>query len=235
MRCFSKLVAFFVVACVSFLNPLSIFADNSYTTPSNFTAVPFEPEVLAQQSAIVVKDRFTLIVETETSPWDAYISYGYRTKSHPIRLCRYWQITDISEFKLRSHFNNAVIEPQKNTLISFKYETDMLKILPFLYFPETSLKIVESDDGGESWTMLKNSVVDSENNTVSAITKLNRGYMVVSGFVNPKINCNYNDSVKGATTIPVMAPVNYALLSWSRYIYSVLLDMLHYRSEQAML
>ncbi len=218
---------------VFILTPVS--ADYSYSSPSNFTQTPRNPEVMAGGGGTLRKDLFTLIVAEGTTPWDAYISYGYVKKTNLVRLCRYWQISDIYEFKLRSHFNNAVISPQKDTLISFSYNTDHLKVFPLVYFPEQTLKIAETDDNGLSWTMLKNSVVDTENNTVSAITKLNRGYIIVAGFVNPKIMCNYDDSVKGVSTIKSsMSPIG-SIISSLQFYYQVLIDILQYRSERPML
>ncbi|KXK10913.1 MAG: hypothetical protein UZ22_OP11002000541 [Microgenomates bacterium OLB23] len=108
-----KLLAALFVVCFISLSPASAFADYTYTSPTNFTQVPKEPEVRALQGAVIRKDSFTLVVAENTSPWDAYVSYGYVKKSQPLRLCRYWQISDIYEFKLRSHFNNAVIAPQR--------------------------------------------------------------------------------------------------------------------------
>lgn len=211
------------------------FADYSYTSPSNFTQTPRDPEVMAGGGAIIRKDLFTLILSEGTTPWDAYISYGYVKKTNLVRLCRYWQVSDIYEFKLRSHFNNAVISPQKDTLISFAYNTDFLKVFPFVYFPEQTLKIVETDDNGLTWTMLKNSTVDVENNTVSAITKLNRGYIIVAGFVNPKIMCNYDNSVKGISTIPASVSPITPIVSTLQFYYQVLIDILQFRSEQPVL
>lgn len=218
--------------CVVLLNPSLAFADYTYTSPSNFTQAPRNPEVYAREGAVSRKDLFTLIVARDTTPWDAYISYGYVKKSQPLRLCRYWQVSDIYEFKLRSHFNNAVIAPQQDTLISFKYSDELLKVFPFVYFPENTLKIVETDDNGLTWQMLKNSVVDKENKTVSAVTKLNKGYAIVAGFVNPKILCNYDTSqVQGVTTksesLSLFLPLQNA--------YRLFIDMLQYRSEQSML
>lgn len=226
---------FFIPLILFLVVVLPTYAAYTYTSPSDFTKTPFEPEVLAGEARIIRKGEFELFIEPQTTPWDAYIGFGYTKKGHPIRLCRYWQVSDIFEFKLRSHFNDALIAPRKNTLINFHYDSDVLKVFPLIYFPENSLKIVVSDDNGESWTMLKNTVVDAENNTVSAIAKLNKGYMIVAGFVNPKIMCDYKSDVKGVTTIAEKDYPGSFLYYYGQFFYAVIIDMLRLRSEQAML
>jgi len=219
--------------CVWFVTPSVVQADYTYTSPATSTQAPAKPEILAGEAATVYKYPFTLIFEDDASPWDAYVSYGHVERDQPVRLCRYWQVSDVYELKLRSHFNNALIQQQNNTLMSFAYSDDLLKVFPFVYFPEDSLKLVETDDNGLSWSMLKSSTVDTENNTISAITDLNKGYIVVAGFVNPKILCNYDNGVKGITTISTKNSSSFILKIQNTY--QLLIDMLQYRSEQAML
>src|SRR3989344_7481605 len=152
---------FILLAVLFAALPKVCFAGYTYTSPSSFTQTPQKPEILAKEARMVLKGEFDLFIEQDTTPWDAYISYGLTAKTQPIRLCRYWQISDIYEFKLRSHFNNALIEPQRDSLINFHYDESLLKVLPLIYFPENSLKIAESDDNGSSWTMLQSSGVDA--------------------------------------------------------------------------
>ncbi len=215
-----------------FLNLPEVNADYQYDEPTNFTQAPAKPEILAGEAATIYKYPFTLIFKDDASPWDAYVSFGHVKKNQPVRLCRYWQVSDIYELKLRSHFNEALIQQQNDTLMSFAYSEELLKVFPFIYFPEDSLKLVETDDNGLTWTMLKNSIVDTENNTVSAITSLNKGYIVVAGFVNPKIICNYDNSVKGATTISSVNKKNSFIASIQN-TYQLFIDLLQYKSENA--
>jgi len=224
-----------VLAVLIVLFTHQAYADYSYTAPSNFTLVPQKPEIRALEAVTIIKNPFTFVIQEDTTPWDAYISSGYVPKTHPIRLCRYWQISNVYEFKLRSHFNNAVITPQKDTLMSFKYSSDLLKVFPFIYFPEQTLKIIETDDSGITWHMLKNSTVDIENKTVSAITTLNKGYAIVAGFVNPKILCNYDGAVLGLSTVEYSENSILNTFVPIQNAYELLLDILRYRSEKAML
>jgi hypothetical protein len=223
-------VLFLLLISLCFI-PSQANATYIFSAPSNFTKVPPNPELRALEGAVIQKDLFTITFHENSSPWDAYVSYGFVGKSHPVRLCRYWQVSDIYSFKLRSHFNDAVIEPREDVLLSFKYQPDMLKVFPFVYFPENSLKIVETDDLGATWTMLKSSVVDEENNTVSALTGFNKSYIVVAGFVNPKILCHYDGDVLGASTIIEETVPKLPVVGAVQYYYQVFIDYLQSKSE----
>ena len=130
-----------------------VFASKPYPAPHSMTQKAPFPDIYSFQGANVRKGMANLIISPETSKWDAYISYGTAQPENQIRLCKYWKITNIPihEFELRSHFNNALIEPRVPVLISFSYDENDLRILPFLSFPEESLKVVETNDRGESW------------------------------------------------------------------------------------
>jgi hypothetical protein len=206
------------------LVPLPAFASKSYDTPESMSSVPREPHVRKLQGATNQFTDWTMIVPPDTFSYDIYFEHGCRLKTFPLRIGRYWQISDICEFWPKSHYNNATAEINRAWMISYKYDENDLGLVKKLSFPEESLKIVFSDDNGETWTMLRSSVVDTENNTVAAITDKPGGYMVMSGFVKPNVFYSYSDideDVLGATTTRSLYGAPDALLNPLKYMFDV--------------
>ena len=187
-----------------FIVPQTAFADKSYNQPSLCTT-PRHPHLRAREGIIHRYAPWVLTIAPKTFDYDIYFREGCRKKTFPIRIGRYWQISDVCEFWPKSHYNGAAAEINKYWKIAFEYTDEDLYILPGLTFPEESIKIVFSDDGGNNWTMLRTSTVDPLENTVAAITNKPGGYMAMAGFVNPKTYYNYsNPDVLGATTSKVI-------------------------------
>ncbi len=175
-----------------------VYADKSYGQPS-LSGMPRYPDITSQGGGITQMSGWKMVVAPFSFNYDIYFENGCWKMTFPMYIGRYWQISDICEFNAKPHFrgNNAPAVPQKSWVISYHYDDADLDILGGLSFPENSLKIVHSNDKGETWTMLRSSVVDEENNTVAAITDEPGGYMVMAGFVPPTAFYNYK-AVKGA-------------------------------------
>ncbi|MBP9798096.1 hypothetical protein KBC70_03015 [Candidatus Woesebacteria bacterium] len=193
------------IACaiIFFLFPLGAQASKSYDTPESMSSHTREPQVRQNQGATVYLTKWLMTVPPETFSYDVYFEHGCRLKTFPLRIGRYWQVSNICEFWPKSHYNLAAAEINRSWMITYQYAESELGVLGGLAFPESSLKIVFSDDNGESWEMLRSSVVDEENNTVAAITDKPGGYMVMAGFVKPDVFYSYSDideDVLGATT-----------------------------------
>lgn len=143
-----------------------------------------------------------MIIAPNTFTYDTYFQTGCWKKTFPMHIGRYWQLSDICEFRARpySRVNKAPAVPSRSWVISYHYDDSQLNIIGGIAFPENSLKIVFSSDHGKSWTMLKSSVVNADTNTVAAITDKEGGFMVMGGFVNPKTYYNYKD-VKGLSVV----------------------------------
>ena len=189
------------ILVVVLATPSSVFADKSYGYPT-LGRMPRDPDIIKNQGGTAHFDRWRMTVAPETFNYDVYFRNGCWHKSLPMRIGRYWQISHICEFWPRpfSTANSAPAVAKKSWVITYKYDDVDLLILGNLSFPEDSLKLVHSDDHGQSWTMLRSSVVDPVNNTVSAITDKGGGYMVMGGFVPPTTFYNYK-AVKGVSTV----------------------------------
>lgn len=184
---------------LSFVQPAH--ADKSYGYPS-LSSMPARPDIMQYEGGTFVQNAWELTVAPRTFSYDIWYQHGCWKKTFPMRIGRYWQISDICEFWPRPHFkpNSAPAVSERSWIITYHYKDDDIKVLGGISFPEESLKIVFSDDHGESWTMLKSSIVDAENNTVAAITDGQGGYTVMAGFVSPNTYYNYKE-VKGVSTI----------------------------------
>lgn len=181
------------------LSAESVYASKSYGQPS-LTKPTHKPEILGNQGGIVSYGPWKLTVSPGTFTYDIYFRKGCWDKTFPMSIGRYWQVSDICEFWPKSQFNNAAAEIKKVWTVTYTYSENELIVLPGISLPESSLKIVFSDDLGSSWIMLKSSVVDTENNTVAAVTDRPGGFMVMSGFVSPLTYYNYTSDVKGVYT-----------------------------------
>lgn len=192
-----------MIALVFLLIPLPVFASKSYDTPESMSSHTRIPDVMKDNGATVHFSQWILTVPPGTFSYDVYFEHGCRQKTFPLRIGRYWQISDICEFWPNSHYNLAAAEINRAWMLTYEYDESELGVLGKIGFPETSLKIVFSDDNGENWTMLKSSVVDTENNTVAAIVDKPGGYMVMAGFVKPDVYYSYSnldEDVLGAST-----------------------------------
>lgn len=194
-------IGFSILTCVGiFLGPVyPVSAAKDYGYPT-LSSRPTIPDVRAYEGALVQFPPWRHLVSPDTFSYDVYFENGCWKKSFPIRIGRYWQLSDICEYRPKSFFNKAAAEVNKSWIISYHYQDAELRVLGGIFFPEESLKIVFSDDHGESWTMLRTSVVDPVNNTVAALTDKPGGYMVMAGFVSPGTFYNYNSNVQGVSS-----------------------------------
>jgi len=202
---FSIFFTTFVIAILFNVNVFyhvskGILGAKTYTAPTTFTGKPSSPDIIHDQGAIVKRDNFSITTAPGTVPFDSYVSVGCSSSSNPISIANYWQVTPICEVFFRSQHNDAkYLSPLKSSIVSRKYTVESLRYFGVFFLPETSLKLVKSTDGGQTWTMLRNSVVDIENDTVSAITEANGAFMLMTGFVEPTTYYSYSD-VKGVST-----------------------------------
>jgi len=194
---------YLLIAALLLFTPLPVFASKSYDTPESMSSHTREPQVRQNQGATVYFTKWMLTVPPQTFSYDIYFEHGCRLKTFPLRIGRYWQISHICEFWPKSHYNLADAEVNRAWMITYHYDESELGVIGGLAFPESSIKIVFSDDNGQSWEMLRSSVVDEENNTVAAITDKPGGYMIMAGFVKPDVFYSYSDideDVLGAST-----------------------------------
>lgn len=217
-----------LILILVFALPTSAYADKSYGLPT-LNSNPRKADILKNEGGNFTYRAWKMIVAPETFPYDIYFQRGCWKKTFPMHIGRYWQLTDICEFRPRPHFraNKAAAVAQRSWIISYHYDDSELTLIGGIAIPENSLKMVFSDDHGESWTMMKSSVVDVDNNTISAITDDEGGYMVMGGFVNPKTFYNYKE-VKGVSTVrgyerqtPEPVPSN-PVLTFIEYVAFVL-------------
>lgn len=207
----------------------SVSAQKTYGQPG-LSDKPRFAHILQNEGGFFRYEDWLLTIAPRTFDYDIYYQHGCWKKSFPIRIGRYWQVSDICEFWPRSHFNGATAERNKPWIISFRYDDNDLLVFPGLYFPESALKIVYSPDGGNTWTMLRSSIVDTENNTVAALTSEPGGFMVMSGFVAADTYYDYTDpSVLGLQSdsaeiqsAGVLSIVQNTLLKLINYIFSPL-------------
>lgn len=191
----------FLLACAFLSHPTPSYADKSYGLPT-LSEMPRRPDVYHDQGNFVDYDPWRMIVAPNTFDYDVYFQTGCWKKTFPMLIGRYWQLSDICEFWPKPHFkaNTAAAVSSKSWILSFKYTDEDIRVLGGLSFPEDSLKIVFSDDHGESWTMLRGAAIDTDNNTIAVITDKQGGFMLMGGFVSPETYYNYAD-VKGAYTV----------------------------------
>src|SRR3989338_4892832 len=198
---FATLIIFFIgiTFTLHFVFPLKFYKDTAgvlgvktYTSPTSYSSKPSSPDFRQNEGAVINRDRATAIIFSNTTDMDAYLSVGITPMADPIQLCSRYQISPIYELWLKSQSNDAkILNPHRTSLISLKYSADDLLTSSGEYFPMDSLKMVYSSDGGYSWTTLRSSVVDAQNNTVSAISKIAGGYMIIAGYTSPDSYCNY--------------------------------------------
>lgn len=193
-----------VIGCLvifAFLTPSPAYADKSYGLPT-LLEMPRRPDIVQNQGGVVDYEPWKMIVAPNTFTYDVYFQTGCWKKTFPMHIGRYWQLSDICEFwpKPHSRANTAAAVSQKTWILSFHYDDEDIRLIGGLSFPEKSLKIVYSDDHGESWTMLKGAAIDETNNTIAVITDKQGGFMLMGGFVEPETYYNYAD-VKGAYTV----------------------------------
>lgn len=200
MKKITFLVLLMVITALSLIVAPSVRAtidDKTYTEPRH-TQKAGLPELYHDEGKTVRKGRISIVVTPNTVPFDVYVAYGVVPKTSLIHLGRYWQVSPIYDIWFKSQHNDAkVLEPEKSSIISIPYQYSDLEVIPGISFNENTLKIVYSNDQGNSWTMLRGSTVDTENKTVSAITDIGGGFMLMSGFVEPTQYVNYQ-KVRGA-------------------------------------
>ena len=180
------------------VSPVDALTSKLYTQPATTPPKPQLPELYANEGKTFTRSDITVTVLPNTIPYDTYLTVQTVEKVHPIRIGKYWQVSNIYEIWLRSHFNSAKVKnTQKDSIVVIPYTDDSLKVLPYTNFPTEPLKVVCSPDGGATWTMERSSVVDSSVHTVSALTRIGGGCMLMTGFV-PAGQYNNYQSVKGA-------------------------------------
>ena len=186
---------------MTLLSPSPTFANKSYGKPT-LTQMPLVPNILSADGGVFVSSPWHMIFQPQSFPYDVYVQTGCWKKSFPMRIVRYWQISDICEFHPKPFQvgNSAPAVPEKQWVLTYSYNEDDLQVFgDVIAFPETSLKIVYSGNYGKNWTMMRNSVVDAVANTVSVVTDKPGGYMIMAGFAPQGAYYNYGE-VKGAST-----------------------------------
>lgn len=205
-----RVIVFFFMFVYLCLLPTSSFASKSYGKPT-LTNMPATPDIRQNEGGEFTLSPWHVTVAPDTFSYDIFFQTGCWDMSFPMRLVRYWQISDICEFRPKPFVlgNNAPAVSNRPWILTYNYTDDELALVGDISFPESSLKIVYSSDHGKSWNMLKGSVVDTESNTVSVVTDKPGGYMVMAGFVSPGTFYNYEE-VKGISTVRGQEDVSFA-------------------------
>ena len=191
-----KRIGFYLLVFLLVVEPA--FAVITYPTPGNTIPRPGLPELYANEGRTFQRNGITITTVPGTIPYDTYLTVQVVEKVYPIHIAKYWQVSDIYEIWFRSHFNQAKVEnARKESIVVIPYIENDLHLTPFANLPEESLKMVCSPDGGDTWTMEKSSSVDISAHTVSALTEVGGGCMLMSGFV-PVTQYNNYRAVKGA-------------------------------------
>ncbi len=200
MKKFLFLLFFFLLLSPIF-SPVLSSTSRLYVVPETNFQRPNLPELYANEGKTFRRDGVTITVVPNTIPYDVYLTTAISERlQQPIRIGRYWQVTDVYEMWFRSFFNGARVENvRQQSIVVIPYTDGDLRVTASVSLPEASLKIVCSPDGGETWTMERSSSVDSSAKTVSALTKIGGGCMLMSGFVPVNQYNNYR-SVRGAFT-----------------------------------
>lgn len=185
----------------SFFSQIYASTNRLYIVPETNSERPNLPELYANEGKTFRRNGVTITVVPNTIPYDVYLTTAIADKlQQPIRIGKYWQVTDVYEMWFRSFFNKARVENvRQQSIVVIPYTNDDLRVTASVSLPEASLKVVCSPDGGETWTMERSSSVDSSAKTVSALTKVGGGCMLMSGFVPVNQYNNYR-SVRGAFT-----------------------------------
>ncbi len=195
----THLIVFLFLSFLAIM-PHVAYASKSYGKPT-LSSFPSSPSIRADDGGVFVLNPWHVIFEPQSYPYDIWIQTGCWDKSFPMRLVRYWQISDICEFRPKAYQvgNDAPAVPLKKWILTYSYTDEDLQVFgDVLAFPESSLKIVHSNDYGKTWTMLRSSTVDTFANTVSVVTDKPGGYMVMAGFAPAGAFYNYGE-VKGAS------------------------------------
>lgn len=193
------LILFMIVSFIA-LVPSNAHASKSYGKPT-LSSFPSSPSIRADDGGVFVLSPWHILFEPHSYSYDIWVQTGCWDKSFPLRLVRYWQISDICEFRPKPYQvgNDAPAVPQKKWILTYSYTDEDLQVFgDVLTFPEASLKIVFSQDYGKTWTMMRESTVDTLANTVSVVTDKPGGYMVMAGFAPAGAYYNYGE-VKGAS------------------------------------
>lgn len=163
-------------------------SSTSVATPDKGTTTTISPSSSPEHTV-------TAILETGTVPFSATLSVEATTlqalsasNSIVYGCIRLYGVTPPQKVFLISLFNKAQILPmllRKPVLISLRYSLFDLVAEAYpdgrpkrMYNPRT-FKIAYSQNGTIGWTVLKNSVVDPVNRTVSAIHKIGGYYRIV--------------------------------------------------------
>ncbi len=128
----------------------------------------------------------TIIVEPGAIGFSSNVSHNsYPAYNPPIgTITPFGGIGEIHQIWLTDFYNGARIIPsvqRRPSIVSLSYNHFQLLKSGGGSIPERTFRLAYSLDG-KKWTVLRSSVVDPINNTVSAITKVGGYYMIVSGY-----------------------------------------------------
>jgi len=173
-----------LITC-SFYNPFLAKSDGVVPSVLGRSYPLQQPDIHVNEGGTIRLEGVTAIIEGGTFAKDVYLRVDRTARGNPIEIDGLWQVSDIWNVRFRFHSNDdevSTVETQRNYILSFPYVADFLITDQGVRFDEQSLKLIRGETATGPWIVLENSVVDMDNNTVSAL--INRGgfFMISGGF-----------------------------------------------------
>ena len=146
----TRLIIFYLVILNSLILTKLIFyripAGYPQKSVLGFTYPPTIPDFSANSGGVKTLGEVTAIVEENTFPHDTYFWVNPRTKTTPVFVSGYFQISDMYEAWMRKQSDNSkIVYPPKKYILSFAYQEAWLITDQGVLFPETSIHIAHAN------------------------------------------------------------------------------------------
>src|SRR3989338_6984612 len=139
------LLVYLVLVCSLFLTN-QIFYKNTEYYPNKsvlgFTYPPNIPDFSANAGGVKTLGIVTAIIPADFYSYDTYLWVNPRTKTTPVFVSGYFQISDMYDVWMRKQVDSSkIVFPDKSWILSFLYDENSLYTESGILFPETSIHI----------------------------------------------------------------------------------------------
>ena len=146
------------------------------------TYPPSIPDFSANAGGVKTINNVTVLLTENTFPYDTYFWVNPRTKTTPVFVSGYFQVSDMNDVWFRKQSDNSkIVYPPKKYIVSILYNETWLYTDQSILFPENSIKIAYSASYDGPWTLLS-TALNSDQNTAGTVTDKGGFYMLVAGF-----------------------------------------------------
>lgn len=206
----TKLLIFYIVLFYGLIVTNKLFYSSSKQYPKEsvlgFTYPPAIPDFSAQAGGVKTLGNVTAQVSENAYSYDTYFWVNPRSKTTPVFVSGYFQISDMYDVWMRKQADSSkIVNSDKTWILSFLYDENWLFTESGILFPESSIKIAYATTYNGPWT-LENSVINSTQNTVATITKKGGFYMLVAGFGVIPTNTPTPTLTPSPTLTPTITP-----------------------------